>query len=80
MINYETEELFPTPLVKVKIEENTDELKSIKDFTTSRVDKNGQTLGNMRVLEDYPLIRDLLINKFNYIAEEYLQYKKRKYI
>ena len=72
MINYETEELFPTPLVKVKIEENTDELKSIKDFTTSSVDKNGQTLGNMRVLEQHPNIRDLLLSKFNHVAEEYL--------
>ena len=80
MIKYDTEELFPTPLVKVKIEENTDELKLINNFTTSRIDKNGQTLGSMRILENYPIIRDLFISKFNYIAEEYLQYKKRKYL
>ena len=80
MIKYDIEELFPTPLIKVKVEENTEQLKFINDYTTSSVDKNGQTLGNMRVLEQHPNIRDLLLSKFNHVAEEYLQYKRRKYI
>ena len=80
MIKYDIEELFPTPLIKVKVEENTEQLKFINDYTTSSVDKNGQTLGNMRVLEQHPNIRDLLFSKFNHVAEEYLKYKRRKYI
>ena len=80
MIKYDIEELFPTPLIKVKVEENTEQLKFINDYTTSSVDKNGQTLGNMRVLEQHPNIRDLLLSKFNHVAEEYLKYKRRKYI
>ena len=80
MIKYDIEELFPTPLIKVKVEENTEQLKFINDYTTSSVDKNGQTLGNMRVLEQHPNIRDLLLSKFNHVAEKYLKYKRRKYI
>ena len=80
MIKYDIEELFPTPLIKVRVEENTEQLKFINDYTTSSVDKNGQTLGNMRVLEQHPNIRDLLLSKFNHVAEEYLKYKRRKYI
>ena len=80
IIKYDVEELFPTPLIKIKVEENTEQLKLISDCTTSSIDNNGQFLGNMRVLEEHPNIRDLLLSKFSYIAEEYLQYKKRKYI
>tara|TARA_B100000161_G_C33400767_1_gene346448 strand:+ start:63 stop:689 length:627 start_codon:yes stop_codon:yes gene_type:complete len=80
IIKYDVEELFPTPLIKIKVEENTEQLKLISDCTTSSIDSNGQFLGNMRVLEEHPNIRDLLLSKFSYVAEEYLQYKKRKYI
>ena len=80
IIKYDVEELFPTPLIKIKVEENTEQLKLISDCTTSSIDNNGQFLGNMRVLEEHPNIRDLLLSKFSYVAEEYLQYKKRKYI
>ena len=75
MIKYDIEELFPTPLIKVKVEENTEQLKFINDYTTSSVDKNGQTLGNMRVLEQHPNIRDLLLShdyQVNPLAEALL--------
>ena len=80
IIKYDVEELFPTPLIKIKVEENTEQLNLISDCTTSSIDNNGQFLGNIRVLEEHPNIRDLLLSKFSYVAEEYLQYKKRKYI
>ena len=50
MIKYDVEELFPTPLIKIKVEENTEQLNLISDCTTSSIDSNGQFLGNMRVL------------------------------
>ena len=70
IIKYDVEELFPTPLIKIKVEENTEQLKLISDCTTSSIDNNGQFLGNMRVLEEHPNIRDLLLSKFSYVAEE----------
>jgi len=84
MIRYDVNELFPTPIVEIEIEENTDELKFLKDFPSSKIDENntfqGQTSKNLRVLEKCPNIRDLLLSKFNYIAEDYLKYKKKKYV
>ena len=83
MITYNVNELFPTPIIEIEIEENTDELKFVKDFP-SNIDENntfqGQTSKNLRILEKYPYTRDLLLSKFNYVAEHYLKYKKKKYI
>ena len=71
MIVYDVNELFPTPIIEIEIEENTDELNSIKDFPSS-IDQNntfqGQTSKNLRVLEKHPYVRDLLLSKFNYVA------------
>ena len=75
MIRYDVNELFPTPIIEIEVEENTDELKFVKNFP-STIDENntyqGLTSKNLRVLEKYPYIRDLLLSKFNYIAENYL--------
>lgn len=83
MVTYDVNELFPTPIIEIEIEENTDELKFVKDFP-SNIDENntfqGQTSKNLRILEKYPYTRDLLLSKFNYVAEDYLKYKKKKYI
>ena len=72
MIRYDVNELFPTPIVEIEIEENTDELKFLKDFPSSKIDENntfqGQTSKNLRVLEKCPNTRDLLLNKFNYVC------------
>ena len=35
--------------------------------------------GNRRVLEDYPRIRDIFLDKFSHVAEEHLGYKRKKY-
>ena len=83
MIRYDVNELFPTTIIEIEVEENTDELKFVKNFP-STIDENntyqGLTSKNLRVLEKYPYIRDLLLSKFNYIAENYLKYKRKKYI
>ena len=56
MITYNVNELFPTPIIEIEIEENTDELKFVKDFP-SNIDENntfqGQTSKNLRILEKY---------------------------
>ena len=49
-------ELFPTPLITTKIEENTDELKLSNKFTRNNYDQNYnyvQHKDGKRILEDY---------------------------
>ena len=39
MIRYDVNELFPTPIIEIEVEENTDELKFVKNFP-STIDEN----------------------------------------
>ena len=76
-------ELFPTPLIMTKIEENTDELKLSHKFTRNDNDQKYNHVKHKdgkRILEDYPKIRDLLLEKFVEVAEEYLEYYSKDYI
>ena len=76
-------ELFPTPLIMTKIEENTDELKLSHKFTRNDNDQKYNHVKHKdgkRILEDYPRIRDSLLEKFVAVADEYLQYKNKEYI
>ena len=41
MSHFDVMELFPTPLVIIKIEEDTDELFEVKDFSESTCDNYG---------------------------------------
>ena len=78
-------ELFSTPIVTFKIEEDTHELNQINNYTQSVISNydNNNVSGSVtgkRILEQYPKIRDIFLDKFSNIAENYLKYKKRKYI
>ena len=82
-MKYDVMELFPTPLIMTKIEENTDELKLSNKFTRNDNDQKYNYVhykDGKRILEDYPRIRDLLLEKFVAVADEYLQYKNKEYI
>jgi len=94
MQQYNVEELFPTPVISMILSEDTEDLKNINDFTaaqyTTEVAKdldpynNDMNItpdgGGKRVLENYPRIRDIFLEKFSNIAEEYLGYRRKKYM
>ena len=83
-MKYQVAELFPTPLIITTVEENNDELKLSNQFTTSQSDDFKydyvQYKDGKRILENYPEIRDILLNKFTLFANNLLQYKDKKYI
>ena len=78
-MKYQVAELFPTPLIITTVEENSDELKLSNQFTTSQSDDFKydyvQYKDGKRILENYPEIRDILLNKFTLFANNLLQYK-----
>ena len=89
-INYVS--LFPSPVIQTFLDENTDELKDIKDFSASNESANvrGDAYvddlpvtpdgGGKRILEEYPRVRDIILDKFDFICQNYLGLKKKKYI
>ena len=94
MQHYNVEEIFPTPVVSMILNEDTDDLKNIRNYTaaqyttqvTKDIDQYNNDInvtpdgGGKRVLEDYPRIRDIFLDKFNHVAEEHLGYKRKKYM
>ena len=83
-INYKALELFPTPLVIMDIEEDTDALLNCKEFELSTVDADKLNHKNnplgQRILEQYPAIRDLFINKFKEVMKQYMNYFDKEYM
>ena len=72
--------LFPSPVLKLYVEENTDQLnKHIEkaDFirTTAFGSNWSYTSSDVRLLKKYPRIEKILLNKFKRIAKENLHYK-----
>ena len=88
MQHYNVEEIFPTPVVSMILNEDTDDLKNIRNYTaaqyttqvTKDIDQYNNDInvtpdgGGKRVLEDYPRIRDIFLDKFSHVAEEHLGY------
>jgi len=85
--------LFSSPVIQTFLDENTDELKDIKDFSASNESANVRedaynvdelTVtpdgGGKRILEEYPRVRDIILDKFDFICQNYLGFKKKKYI
>ena len=80
-MNYRVSPLFPTPLIQVEVEEDTSELLGHNQYTVSdeqRFDYEKPS-ASRRVLEEYPKTKEILLNKFIFIAEKVLGYKKRDY-
>ena len=85
--------MWPTPIIFIDVEEDTDELMNHNDFQTAHANIKNKLISEenndlnitpfgrkKRMLEQYPRIRDILLNKFYYIAENDLGYRKRDYI
>jgi len=70
--------LFTIPLVQLKIEEDTDELKNCTDIIMSH-DQDGEGSDNKeyRVLENYPKIKKLFLEIFEEYANVALGYQNR---
>jgi len=70
--------LFTIPLVQLKIEEDTDELKNCTDIIMSH-DQNVEGSGNneYRVLENYPKIKKLFLEIFEEYANVSLGYQNK---
>ena len=74
--------LFSSPLVVTIIEDDTDELNNYKKFVSSDIDNisNTATLSNQnfndleRVLEHYPRINNILLERFKEYADQVLKY------
>tara|TARA_B100000427_G_scaffold241239_1_gene204174 strand:+ start:143 stop:769 length:627 start_codon:yes stop_codon:yes gene_type:complete len=78
---YSVASVFPTPLIQVEVEEDTSELLGHNQYTVSdeqRFDYEKPS-ASRRVLEEYPKTKEILLNKFIFIAEKVLGYKKRDY-
>tara|TARA_Y100000361_G_scaffold145265_1_gene154255 strand:+ start:172 stop:789 length:618 start_codon:yes stop_codon:yes gene_type:complete len=72
--------LFPSPVLKLYVEENTDQLnKHIEkaDFirTTAFGSNWSYTSSDVRLLKKYPRIEKILLNKFKSVAKENFYYK-----
>ena len=72
--------LFPSPVLKLYVEENTDQLnKHIEkaDFirTTAFGSNWSYTSSDVRLLKKYPRIEKILLNKFKRVAKENFYYK-----
>ena len=77
---------FPSPVIQVYVEDDTSELLGHDNFVTSY--KHDTDTGkidtfrkapSLRVLEDYPKTKEILLNNFTSATEEILGYKKRDY-
>lgn len=72
--------LFSSPLAVTIIEENTDALNNYQNFLRSHNDNISNTTSNKnfndkrRILECYPEIRDILLNKFKGYSDQILKY------
>jgi len=73
--------LFPSPVIQVYVKEDTSELLGHNEYTVSheQIDRYKQKGSDNRVLENYPKIKQILLNTFTSVAEEILEYKKRDY-
>ena len=85
MSHFDVMELFPTPLIIMQIEEDTDELFEVKDFSASVCsnygpDKVRNDVRGKRILENYPHLRDMFLEKFNKVMEKYMAFKKKDYM
>ena len=82
MLNYNTVPLFPSPVIQVRVDDDTSELLEYndRDTTVSTHQSNDykQSGSNERVLELYPKTKRILLDTFTSVAEEVLGYKKRK--
>ena len=73
MSHFDVMELFPTPLITIHIEEDTSELLKITNYTESVCDNYGEgkvqnDVNGKRLLEDYPHIRDMLLEKYKKVT------------
>ena len=74
--------LFASNILLNYIEEDTTELRDDTSYVIaekSDVDKD-QTPNNYRVLESYPRIRDIILNKFKIAANEFLGVGEQEFI
>ena len=77
---FEVLPLFSSPLVFTTIEDDTDELNNYKNFVRSDIDNISNTASNQnfndikRVLEYYPRIGNILLNRFKEYSDEVLKY------
>ena len=85
MSHFDVMELFPTPLITIHIEEDTSELLKITNYTESVCDNYGEgkvqnDVNGKRLLEDYPHIRDMLLEKYKKVMKNYMSLKEKDYI
>tara|TARA_E500000305_G_scaffold2750_1_gene2649 strand:+ start:201 stop:893 length:693 start_codon:yes stop_codon:yes gene_type:complete len=92
-MEYTINPIWPTLITIIDVEEDTDELMNHNDFQTSYANLQNKLLSEeyndlnitpfgrkKRLLEQYPRIRDILLDKFKYIARTELGYKERDYL
>jgi predicted DNA binding CopG/RHH family protein len=72
--------LFSSPVIEMDVEQDTDELKDVKEYTKSRyeMDKPDPNI-NIRILENHPKIADILLHKFKIMSQEVIGYNKKEY-
>ena len=77
-----TDELVPmfiVPIIRTSIEEDTNELKNYPGKMRTSYGSS-KVSADMRVLEKYPRIKNIILSKFHQIAENHIGCIKRDYI
>ena len=74
-----TDELVPmfiVPIIRTSIEEDTNELKNYPGKMRTSYGSS-KVSADMRVLEKYPRIRNIILSKFHQVAENHIECIKR---
>ena len=67
--------LFASNIIFLNVEEDTDELKTIGGVKSSNIDGDVKDSENFRILEKCPRVRDIILNKWRQVADEFFKYK-----
>ena len=66
--------LFATPLMHVKVRENTDQLQKSYEYVTTETNFKNSMSKDIRILKKFPRIEKIFLNYFDKIAKEVFLY------
>ena len=66
--------LFATPLIHMKVKENTDQLQKSYEYLTTETHFKNSMSKDIRILKKFPRIEKIFLNYFDKIAKEVFLY------
>ena len=67
--------LFASNVIFLDVEEDTDELKTAGSVKSANVTTRIEDRDSFRVLEKYPRVRDIILDKWKMVADEFFKYQ-----